>query len=182
MISLDGFGMRAGGSGRGAGQVREVARRARDPHDFAPYASFDAVADRLQKNSRALARDRRRSSRGTGPRRCRTAASGSSSDPRHKLPFPTVYRLEETYAVWRNIKAPTLWIAAADSHIPTWLDDHPEGEGATDTLAAVRKRRFTHIPRPAGDDPRRGPHAAPRSAGGGGRARWKRSHGVSADH
>ena len=68
-----------------------------------------------------------------------------ASDPRHKLPFPTVYRIEETYAVWRNITAPTLWIAAADSNIPKWLDDHPEGEGATDTFAAVR-RRFAHIP------------------------------------
>jgi pimeloyl-ACP methyl ester carboxylesterase len=47
--------------------------------------------------------------------------------------------------VWRNITAPTLWIAAADSNIPKWLDDHPEGEGATDSFDVV-KRRFAHIP------------------------------------
>ncbi len=56
-----------------------------------------------------------------------------------------MYRIEETYAVWRNIAAPTLWVAAADSNIPRWLDDHPEGEGATDSFAVVR-RRFAHIP------------------------------------
>ncbi len=58
------------------------------------------------------------------------------SDPRHKLPFPMVYRMEETYAIWRNIAAPTLWVAAADSNIPRWLDDHPEGEGGADTSRA----------------------------------------------
>ena len=47
--------------------------------------------------------------------------------------------------MWRNITAPTLWVAAADSNIPKWLDDHPEGEDGTDTFAVVR-RRFTHIP------------------------------------
>jgi pimeloyl-ACP methyl ester carboxylesterase len=63
-----------------------------------------------------------------------------TADPRHKLPFPAVYRLEEVYAVWRCIRARTLWVAAADSHIPRWLDAHPEGEGATDSLAVVRER------------------------------------------
>jgi pimeloyl-ACP methyl ester carboxylesterase len=47
--------------------------------------------------------------------------------------------------VWRRIRARTLWIAAEDSHIPRWLDDHPEGEGATDSLAGVR-RRMAHVP------------------------------------
>ena len=80
--------------------------------------SFDAVADRLQKNSPApdarpggfLARHW---AEALPDGRVRLA-----SDPRHKLPFPTVYRIEETYAVWRNITAPTLWVAAADSNIP----------------------------------------------------------------
>ena len=53
--------------------------------------------------------------------------------------------LAASYAVWRNITAPTLWIAAAESDIPKWLDEHPEGEGATDSFAGIR-RRFAHIP------------------------------------
>ena len=48
------------------------------------------------------------------------------------------------YAVWRAIEAPVLWVAAAESYIPNWLGDHPEGEGAVDTLAGVR-RRLAHI-------------------------------------
>ena len=82
---------------------------------------------------------------GTGPKSLADGSARLASDPRHRLPFPTVYRIEETYAVWRNIAAPTLWVAAAESHIPAWLDDHPEGEGATDSFAGIR-RRFAHIP------------------------------------
>jgi pimeloyl-ACP methyl ester carboxylesterase len=36
-------------------------------------------------------------------------------------------------------------MAAADSHIPAWLDRHPEGEAGTDTLAGVR-RRLAQVP------------------------------------
>ena len=68
-----------------------------------------------------------------------------ASDPRHKLPFPTVYRLEEVYAVWRAIDAPVLWVAGADSNIPQWLDEHPRRRAVrTDPLAGVR-RRLAHI-------------------------------------
>ena len=83
---------------------------------------------------------RRCSSPGNGQSKPRRVACGLVSDPRHRLPFPSVYRIEEAYAVWRNIAAPALWIAAADSHIPKWLSGHPEGEGATDSLAVVRQR------------------------------------------
>ncbi len=145
VISLDGFGVRAQEPSAAAEKYAKWLDALNDPKDFSTYASFDAVAERLQKNSRRLTRDQalflaQHWAEATPDGRVRPA-----SDPRHKLPFPTVYRTEETYAVWRNITAPTLWIAAADSNIPKWLDDHPEGEGATDTFAAVR-RRFTHIP------------------------------------
>jgi pimeloyl-ACP methyl ester carboxylesterase len=145
VISLEGFGVRAEESSAAPEKIAKWLDALDDPKDFASYASFDAVADRLQKNSRRLTRDQaaflaRHWAEALPDGRVRLA-----SDPRHKLPFPTIYRIEETYAVWRNITAPTLWVAAADSNIPKWLDDHPEGEGATDTFAAV-KRRFAHIP------------------------------------
>ena len=66
------------------------------------------------------------------------------SDPRHKLPFPTTYRLDEAIAVWRRIAAPTLWVAAAESTIPKWLDDRAEGEAGADGLDGVR-RRMAHL-------------------------------------
>ena len=48
------------------------------------------------------------------------------------------------YAVWRCITAPTLWVAARDSHIPQWLEEAPEGDTTGQGLAGVR-RRLAHI-------------------------------------
>jgi pimeloyl-ACP methyl ester carboxylesterase len=146
VISLDGFGIRAEDSDDAPKKFAKWLDALAQPVAFAPYRSLDAVADRLQKNNARLPRDKAlflaahwASAQPDGTLRL-------DSDPRHKLPFPTVYRIEETYAVWRNIAAPVLWVAAEESDIPRWLDDHPEGEGATDSLASVR-RRFAHIPR-----------------------------------
>jgi pimeloyl-ACP methyl ester carboxylesterase len=43
------------------------------------------------------------------------------SDPRHKLPFPHVYRMEEVLAIWRRVTSPVLWIGARDSFVLRWL-------------------------------------------------------------
>ena len=52
------------------------------------------------------------------------------------MPFPTVYRMEEILAAWRSITAPVLWVAAAESDIPRWLDAHPEGRWAATASTA----------------------------------------------
>jgi len=145
VISLDAFGVRAEEPSAAPEKYAKWLDALSDPKDFADYASFDAVADRLRKNSRRLTKDQADFLAQHWAEALPDGRIRLSSDPRHKLPFPTIYRIEETYAVWRNITAPTLWVAAADSNIPKWLNDHPEGEGATDTFAAV-KRRFAHIP------------------------------------
>ena len=120
-----------------------------DPQDFATYASFDAVADRLQKNNPRLPRDKALFLAAHWAEALPDGRVAPASDPRHKLPFPTVYRIEETYAVWRKITAPTLWVAAADSNIPRWLDDHPEGEGGD---RQSRRRPAPLRARPARDN------------------------------
>ena len=66
------------------------------------------------------------------------------SDPRHKLPFPTVYRMEEVIATWRRASVPVLWVAASDSFVPKWLD---EGEaGLARRMAAFPDCRLITIP------------------------------------
>jgi pimeloyl-ACP methyl ester carboxylesterase len=145
VISLDGFGIPVEDTAEAPRKIATWLDAQQELQEFAPYASFDAVADRLQKNNRRLPRDKadflaRHWAAQSADGRVRIL-----SDPRHRLPFPTVYRIEETYAVWRNIAAPTLWVVAEDSHIPKWLAGHPEGEGAADGLDAVRQR-LSHIP------------------------------------
>ena len=82
--------------------------------DFAPYANLDAVADRLQKNNPRLTRDKAVFLAAHWAEVSPDGRAAPRSDPRHKLPFPSVYRMEETYAIWRGIAAPVLWVAAAD--------------------------------------------------------------------
>ena len=145
LVSLDGFGI--------PGEAPDVAPRKiaawldalAEPPEFAPYANLDAVADRLQKNNRRLARDKALFLAAHWAETLPDGRARLTSDPRHKLPFPTSYRLDDSFAVWRRIAAPTLWVAAADSDIPKWLHDHPEGEAGADGLAGIR-RRMAHIP------------------------------------
>ncbi|HSQ80276.1 MAG TPA: alpha/beta hydrolase [Casimicrobiaceae bacterium] len=145
LVSLDGFGIPAESPADAPRKFAAWLDALADPPAFSAYASIAAVADRLQKNNPRLPRGK---AEFLAAHWATTLPDGSArlvSDPRHKLPFPTVYRMEEIFAVWRNIAAPVLWVAATDSHIPRWLDRHPEGEIGTDGLDGVR-RRLGHIP------------------------------------
>jgi pimeloyl-ACP methyl ester carboxylesterase len=146
VVSLEGFGIPAEEPALAPQRLAAWLDALAAEPQFAPYAGLDAVADRLQKNNRRLTRDK---AIFLAAHWASVAPDGSArlrSDPRHKLPFPTTYRLEETFAVWRSIAAPVLWVAAADSHIPKWLNQHPEGEAPTDSMAGVRER-LAHVPR-----------------------------------
>ena len=140
VIALDGFGIPSEAPESAPDKLTAWLDALANPPSFAPYDSFEAVAERLTKNDARLTPDK---AAFLARHWAATSGDGSvrlTSDPRHKLPFPIVYRLEEVFAVWRRIKARTLWIAALDSHVPAWLDRHPEGEAATDSLAGVRNR------------------------------------------
>jgi pimeloyl-ACP methyl ester carboxylesterase len=145
LVSLDGFGIPAEAPAIAPAKTAKWLDALRDPPPFTPYRDLDAVADRLQKTNPRLPRDK---AQFLARHWADVMADGSArltADPRHKLPFPIVYRIEELYALWRAIVAPTLWVAATESNIPQWLDGHPEGEGSVDNLAGIR-RRIAHIP------------------------------------
>jgi pimeloyl-ACP methyl ester carboxylesterase len=145
LVSLDGFGIPGERADVAPKKISAWLDALADPPEFAPYVNLDAVADRLQKNNRRLPRDKAQFLAGHWAETLPDGRVRLRSDPRHKLPFPTTYRLEETFAVWGSITAPTLWVAAAESNIPKWLNEHPEGEAGADGLAAIR-RRMAHIP------------------------------------
>jgi pimeloyl-ACP methyl ester carboxylesterase len=142
LISLEGFGIPAE---RSDGVVRKLVKWLDAQNaipEFKPYASLAAVADRLQQNNPRLTRDK---AAFLARHWAEEMPDGARlvSDPRHKLPFPTVYRMDEIVAIWRNIAAPALWIAAADTNILRWLSS---GDDTTsdDPFHAVR-RRLAHL-------------------------------------
>jgi pimeloyl-ACP methyl ester carboxylesterase len=146
VVSLEGFGIPAEASARAPEKLAKWLDAWREAPSFRPYADLSAVADQLQKSNPRLSRDKAEFLAGHW---ASVQADGSArlvSDPRHKLPTPTVYRMEEVIAVWQRISAPVLWVAATESFVPRWLSAHPEGEAALDDLAGVRAR-LAQVPR-----------------------------------
>ena len=139
-MSLEGFGIPAEAPNVAPDKFAKWLDALKDPPGFRPYASLAAVADQLQKNNPRLSRDKAEFLAGHWAKAQPDGSARLNSDPRHKLPFPTVYRMEEVLAIWTRIAAPVLWVAATESFIPKWLGRHPEGEAATDSLASIRAR------------------------------------------
>jgi len=139
VVSLDGFGIPAEEPDAAPKKFAAWLDALPEPPLLAPYRNIAAVADRLQKNNRRLPRDKAEFLASHWGEELPDGSARLRADPRHKLPFPNVFRLEETYAVWRNITAPVLWVAADDSFLPRWL------AGGGDSAAAIATR-MAHVP------------------------------------
>jgi pimeloyl-ACP methyl ester carboxylesterase len=143
VVSLEGFGIPAESAEAAPKKIAKWLDALATTPEFKPYADLAAVADRLQKNNRRLNRHQAEFLAGHWAEPT-TDGARLLSDPRHKLPFPIVYRMEEIERLWRNIEAPTLWIAAADTTILRWLAGAAEREREDDGFDIVR-RRLAHI-------------------------------------
>jgi pimeloyl-ACP methyl ester carboxylesterase len=102
VISLDGFGIRVEEPGQAPAKIATWLDALLEQKDFPAYADFDAVADRLQKNNPRLPRDKALFLAGHWAETLADGRVRLASDPRHKLPFPTIYRIEETSRTCRN--------------------------------------------------------------------------------
>lgn len=138
VAALDGFGVPDQPADQAPQKLTHWLDALAAPEGFAPYRDMDAVTDRLQKNNRRLPRDKAAFIAGHWAERLADGTARLRADPKHKLPFPTTYRMADMYAVWRAIAAPTLWVAGADSHIARWLA--AGGDPATEVA-----RRFAHV-------------------------------------
>jgi pimeloyl-ACP methyl ester carboxylesterase len=134
VVSFDGFGIPAESSAKAPEKFAHWLDALRNPPELAPYRSMGAVADRLQKNNRRLSRGQAEFLAAHWGEPLPDGTARLRADPRHKLPFPIVYRLEEVFAIWRRITAPVLWVEASDSKIPVWL------AGGGDPVAEVARR------------------------------------------
>ena len=144
VVSLEGFGIPAEVADDAPRKIAKWLDAITKPPRFKPYDDIAAVSDRLQQKNARLPRDK---AEFLAHRWARTLPDGRAelnSDPRHKMPFPHVYRLEESIAIWRSVEAPVLWVAATDSEIPLWIERNAGGDVGSDGLAGVR-RRLAHV-------------------------------------
>jgi len=139
VVSLDGFGIPGEGPDVAPKKFTAWLDALEAPPALSAYRSLASVADRLQKNNARLPRDNAEFLASHWGEAMPDGTARLRADPRHKLPFPNVYRLEEVYAIWQRIEAPALWVAADDSDIPRWL------AGGGDPAAEIA-RRMAHVP------------------------------------
>jgi pimeloyl-ACP methyl ester carboxylesterase len=150
LISLDGFGMR---SQKPSGAVEKITAwldGLKTAPQLRPYASLADVAARLQKNNPRLSEAKAAYLAEHWSKPTADGQYALLADPQHKLPFPTLYRLEEAISIWQAITAPTLWLGARESEIAEWLGyaanapEHKQAEFAS-RKAAVASLRFEII-------------------------------------
>ena len=122
VVALDGFGIPAegpdarAGQVRGSGSMRCAIRRAR-----ALSRSRRGGRPAAEEQSATAARQGRvpRGALGRGAARRHGAAARRSAPQAAVSDTSTGWR--RSYAIWRDDRAPVLWVAAADSDIPRWL-------------------------------------------------------------
>jgi pimeloyl-ACP methyl ester carboxylesterase len=141
VVSLDAYGLPAEDASEAPHRLVHWLDTLADLPTLASYADFGAVADRLQRNNPRLTRERAEILAGEWAELRADGRVHLRADPRHKLRFPTVFRAEEWYAIWSQIRVPTLWVSAADSLLTRWIARESEDGGEAEV-----RRRIAHIP------------------------------------
>lgn len=137
LVTLEGFGLPPADPADAPRRYRRWLVEISDPPRFRPYATFDALAERLIASNPRLARDRA----AFLARHCgKLLPSGEvvfNADPMHKAVSPVSYRLEEVMACWRQVRAPVLWVEADGS---TYLQRYmPAGAGYSSRKACFAR-------------------------------------------
>lgn len=114
LVNLEGFGMPPTRPEQAPKRYREWLDELHERPGLKPYDDFPALAARLRRNNPRLTAERA----GFLARHWGREEGGKvvlRGDPSHKIVNPLLYRYEEVRAVWQEVRAPVLWIDAAQS-------------------------------------------------------------------
>ena len=136
VVNLEGFGLRATRPEQAPSRYAQWIDQLKRGATLRDYASQDEVAARLMKNNPRLTAARaaflaQHWSEPDGAGRFRIAG-----DPAHRIVNPTLYRIDEVLACWRNVECPVLWVQGAQTDVLQHVDD----DGA-EALREVEIRR-----------------------------------------
>lgn len=117
LINLEGLGLRRYAPDEAPERYANWLDQLRDTPSFRSYPDRSAFAARLQKENPRLSDEKARFLA-----QCMGEDDGAggihlAADPFHRWVNPTIYRVEEAKAIWRQVTAPVLWVTAADSAI-----------------------------------------------------------------
>ena len=110
LVSLEGFGMGRAKADMAPERYERWLKELKERPAFKPYASFDAVAERLMKNNKRLPRDKADFLARHWARQTEVGEITLNFDPRHKLVNPVLSRLDELIECWKRVTCPTLWV------------------------------------------------------------------------
>ena len=136
VVNLEGFGLRPTRPEQAPSRYAQWIDQLKRGATLRDYASQDEVAARLMKNNPRLTAERaaflaQHWSEPDGAGRFRIAG-----DPAHRIVNPTLYRIDEVLACWRNVECPVLWVQGAQTDVLQHVDD----DGA-EALREVEIRR-----------------------------------------
>ena len=135
LISLEGFGVSRTNAAMAPERYERWLNELRDPAPFKSYASFDAVAARLQMNNPRLSDTMAHFLAQHWAKQAATGEVVLRSDPKHRMVNPVLSRLDEVLACWSRITAPVLWVVGTESKSRGWRNDNA-------LQLAERKRAF----------------------------------------
>lgn len=115
LVNLEGFGMAPTQADQAPKRYGRWLDELHENSGFRPYAGYGALADRLQKNNPRLTRERAEFLARHWGRELADGRVLLRGDPAHKIVNPLLYRYEEARACWNEVRAPVLWVDAAES-------------------------------------------------------------------
>jgi len=138
LINLEGFGLQSASPDQAPRRYAQWLKELREPPTLRTYPTRQAVAGRLQKTNPRLS-----DARADFLSQHWSAENAAGEweilgDPAHKKPSPSLYRVEEVLACWKQITAPVLWVEADDTNMWQWMGPKPEARVEID-------RRLSHL-------------------------------------
>lgn len=144
VATLEGFGIGRTRAEQAPGRYAQWLEELRAAPDFRRYPDFESLAKRLHGQNPRLTPERAAFIARHWARDDGSGAVELRADPAHRLVNPVLYRIEETLACWRAIRAPVFWVEGAETDINSWIKDGPEGWA--ERKAAIANLRQAAIP------------------------------------
>jgi len=140
VVSIEGFGLPRTWPEQAPARYRTWLDELRETPVFASFPSYAAFTQYLRKRSPRLPAERAEFIARAWADETADGGIRMRADPRHKRVNPILYRREEAEACWREIRAPLLFVAGADS-------DHTRRYAGDASLVGMRELipRFTLV-------------------------------------
>lgn len=115
-VNVEGFGLTDAAPGDAPGRYRAWLEQVRTAPAFAAFEDFATLARHIRRRSPHMTMAQ---ARFVAEAWAREGENGLQlrADPAHKLPNAVLYRRAEAEACWRNVTAPVLLVAGAESNI-----------------------------------------------------------------